>query len=140
MLLAMGACTEDPPVEPPADSDREALEAAREAEAAALAAMEGWEARTDASAVAPTEARTVVIAHVTALDDALSATPAPSPTGSESLERVPAPSTEQVVALLDDAAGQHTRALRTSSPEISPLLASIAASDAALAAAIRRSD
>jgi hypothetical protein len=113
---------------------------------AALASIDGWWPDGDESSITAPNASAVVGAHVIALDDALSATPTPavqtqtpSPSSSFSVEVVPPPSTGQVVALLDDAARQHTRALRTASPEISPLLASIAASDAALAAAIRRS-
>jgi hypothetical protein len=148
LVFSIGACTDDPPVEPPADPDREALEAAREVEMTALASIEEWWPDVAESSITAPNASAVVGAHVIALDDALSATPtpavqpqtpSPSPSPSLSMELVPAPSTAQVVALLDDAARQHTRALRTASPEISPLLASIAASDAALAAAIRRS-
>ena len=141
LLLSTSACTEDPPADLPADPAREALQAAREVEAATLLSLGGWSPDEDASVVTPADAREAVSAHVDALDDALSATPSatPPPSGSGSEEQVPEISTDQVVVALDAAADNHTRALRTASPEISPLLASIAASDATLAAAIRLS-
>jgi hypothetical protein len=140
LLLSIGACTDDPPAQPPADPDREALQAARDVEAGALAAMVGWDTAADESSVTPTDARATVGAHVSALDKALTATPTPTPTGSgDAYELLPSPDSWQVVVALRSAAKHHTRALRTASPEISPLLASIAASDAALAAAIWRS-
>ncbi len=141
LLLSASACTQDPADDLPVDPDREALEAAYEVEAATLASLEGWSLKANDSTVTPTEARTVINAHISALAMALSATPsaAPSSSGSESYELVPTLSTAQTAAVLDSAADDHTRALRSASPEISPLLASIAASDAALAAALRRS-
>ena len=139
LLLSTGACTDDPPVEPPIDPDRVALEAALELEAAALVSLQGWSASAGDRAVTQADALAVVSAHVTALGAALGTTPSASPSPSDSYELVPTLSTGQAVALLDDAASDHTRSLRTASAPISPLLASVAASDAALAAAIRRS-
>ncbi len=142
LLLSASACTEDAPAELPADPDRDALQAARDVEAATLVSLENWPAEdVGSSAVTPAAARTVVSAHVDVLDQTLSQPPSRAPTASrsESYELDRTLSTGQVVALLDSAADDHTRALRGASPEISPLLASIAASDAALAAAIRQS-
>ncbi|MCZ3390199.1 MAG: hypothetical protein LH645_14035 [Actinomycetia bacterium] len=142
LLLSIGACTDDPPVDLPTDPDRAALEAAQEVEAATRASLEGWPASADYSAVTPADASAVVSAHISALATALSMSPAalPSPSGSEPDVLRPTLSTSEVVAVLDAAASDHTRALRTASPEISPLLASIAASDATLATAILRSN
>jgi hypothetical protein len=139
LLLSASACSEDAPVDLPADPDREALEAAHEVEAEALSSLAGWTPGSDDSGIAPAEARAVIGAHLAALAAALSSTPSATPSASESNELVPTLSTAQVVTVLDSAADDHTRALRDASPEISPLLASIAASDASLAAAIRRS-
>ncbi len=145
LLLSVSACTEDPPADLPTDPDRDALEAAKGLEVTTLASLAGWTAGDDDSAVTPTRARAVVGAHISALATALStppttsAPPTPVPSGSESFLPAPVDFTKQVVAALDAAASDHTRALRTASPQITPLLASIAASDAALAAAIRRS-
>jgi hypothetical protein len=146
LLLSASACTEDAPADLPADPDRDALQAARDVEAATLVSLENWPAEdVGSSAVTPAAARTVVSAHVDVLDQTLGQplgqplSRAPTASGAESYELDRTLSTGQVVALLDSAADAHTRALRGASPEISPLLASIAASDAALAAAIRQS-
>ncbi len=141
MSLSVTACTGDAPVDLPADPDREALEAAQEVEVATLAALEGWPMDANDGTVTRAEVSSAISAHIAALVAALTSTPPaiPSPSGSGSYALIPTLSTAQVVAMLDSAASEHTRALRTASPEISPLLASIAASDAAVAAAIRQS-
>lgn len=141
LLLIIGGCTDQPAVEVAPDPDRQTLEATEEIEAETLSALAGWSDGADNSAVSRDEARSVISAHIAALATALSAPPstAPSSSESESYELVPTLSTAQAVAALDSAADEHTRALRSASAEISPLIASIAASDAALAAAIRRS-
>lgn len=142
LLLAASACTSDPPAALPPDPDRAALDAARDVEAELLDSLAGWsepgmllDKRTTSE---------VLAAHLAALDTALGSSPAPSPSSSsfdsdQLSQSMPAAiPTSTAVALVDAAARDHTRALRSASAAISPLLASIAASDAALAGALRR--
>jgi hypothetical protein len=93
-----------------------------------------------------------VSAHLRALDTALGQpasvvaalegirtplpTASPSPSPSQSSGRPP--TVEQAVRAADRAVNAHVRALRSASATVTPLLASIAASDAAIAAFLRR--
>jgi hypothetical protein len=136
-LGALAACSE--PEAPPIDPDRVALESALAAEevlAAAIAAstFDSPELRVQALAVSDR--------HVSELREALgagsagSASPAPSP--SPTTAGPSTGSTDDLVRVLDQTADAHTRALRRAPASLVPFLASLAASDAALAAAVRQ--
>jgi hypothetical protein len=137
--LGLAGCTDQ--VEPaPPDPDRVALEQALAVEASLLAVLSAWE---DGGATA-LDAVEVVDQHVQVLRAALGASPSPSPTEpsppSQPSPTEPSaadPSTADVQRGIDDAADAHSAALRTASAGVSPLLASLAASDAALAAWLR---
>jgi hypothetical protein len=137
-VLTVSSCTEDPPAAPAPDPDREALESARGVENELRATILTWTAEPAEQSTA----LTVVDGHLSALDVALgaasAATMSGSPVPSASSADLPT-STATLVTRLDVAVDEHTMALRSASPQISPLLASIAASDAALGAAVRRS-
>ena len=134
--LLVSACTNNEAT-PAADPDRIALEAALEVEQELLGVVERW----NRSGRLPVDAINVVNNHVSTLGIALGkASPSPSPTGSSSYLLVPggpSVSTQAVIAAADSATNKHTRALRSASPTITPLIASIAASDAAIAAFLR---
>lgn len=134
LLMAASACTGDPPAALPADPDRAALEAARDVEAELLDSLAGWS--DQGTLVDKRRVNEVLEAHLAALDTALGSSPSPNPSPSPSTPA--AIPTSTAVALVDSATRDHTRALRSASAAISPLLASIAASDAALAGALRR--
>ncbi len=142
-LGALAACSE--PEAPPIDPDRVALESALAAEevlAAAIAAstFDSPELRVQALAVSDR--------HVSELREALgagsagSASPAPSPSpttaGPSTGSTGSTGSTDDLVRVLDQTADAHTRALRRAPASLVPFLASLAASDAALAAAVRQ--
>jgi hypothetical protein len=139
-MAVLGGCTEDaPPAEP--DPDRVHLEAARDVESQTLQALIADGPTPDAA----TDASAVLQSHIDALDAALRTAPSPAASSTDSLSGLPSasptePANGAAVQALDAAATSHTRALRTASAAITPLLASIAASDAALAAALRRGD
>ncbi|MCZ3386302.1 MAG: hypothetical protein LH630_04920 [Actinomycetia bacterium] len=135
LLLSASACTEDPPVAPPTDPARDALEAARSVEVTTLESLQNWSVDAG-TGTAPVIVGEVLIGHVAALDEALGTSPTPRPL--ESTDRNTALTLKGVIDLLDAAAAAHTKALRTAPAAVSPLLASIAASDAVLAAATRR--
>ena len=132
VLLLATACTEEPvaPVAP--DPDRDALQAAFDIEGGLLAALSSWTAPSGDDKTAVLQ---VIESHIDALRTSLGSQQS---SGSASPSS-PAESTVSVTRMLDAAADEHSRALRTASPPISPLLASIAASDAALAASLRGS-
>ena len=138
-VLAATACTDDPEPPPP-DPDRVALENALEVEQELYVVVGNLKAAgRDAVMVFG-----AVEAHVQALDTALGDPPSmtvemtpfesDSPTPS-SLERFV--SVDEAVRAADRAVNAHLRALRSASAVISPLLASVAASDAAIAAYLR---
>jgi hypothetical protein len=91
-----------------------------------------------------------VSAHLRALDTALGQpasvvaalegirTPLPTASPSPSQSSGRPPTVEQAVRAADRAVNAHVRALRSASATVTPLLASIAASDAAIAAFLRR--
>jgi hypothetical protein len=148
----VSACTDDPPVAPPPDPDRQALESAHVIEGDLRATILAWTAESALQPTAPgskelqVTALAVVDGHLSALDAALGSSASAStdpPEGSSSAPSTSAAdlpvSTATLVASLDAVVDEHTEALRSASPAISPLLASVAASDAALGAAVRRS-
>jgi hypothetical protein len=120
--MAMAACTSD--TSAPVDPDRELLDSALEVERDLLDAVAGGDTPAEASA------QDAVREHIAALEQALGQSAALSTSPS-----VMAPPARAA----DRAANAHTRALRTASAPISPLLAAIAASDAAIAATLRSS-
>lgn len=138
--VALAACSRTP--EPaPADPERQQLEAAREVEAQLLVALQSDDST-------PSDATEAVEQHLQALAGALgeteptpSASASPSATSSPSVTASSAPSDGLAilspVKAADRAADEHTRGLRVATARITPLLASIAASDAAIAAALR---
>lgn len=141
MLVATG-CTDEPAPQVVVDPDREALEAAYGVEDQLGRLLTQWTSSPDE---ARTRADAVIGQHLDALSASLGGVLGgePLPTASPP-ESDPAASpdastatTTDLVRALDDAADAHSRALRTASAPISPLLASIAASDAALAASLR---
>ena len=134
LLLAVAGCTEEEASPPPPDPDRSALENA-------LAVEE--QLRDVVSALPPdrqgavaAEAVGVVGAHLEVLRSALGES-TPSPSGSPSPSTASPTDLVEVLAATDVAVDSHTAALRQASSATSPLLASLAASDAALAALIR---
>ena len=141
--LLLSACTNDDAT-PAADPDRAALESALDVELALYDVVGNMQGLRIRDALQPLGA---VQAHVDALDSALGQPPsvtaelAPLGSASPSVSSSPSPSpfstVEEAIRAADRAVNSHTRALRTASAEISPLLASIAASDAAVAAFLR---
>jgi hypothetical protein len=133
LLLAVAGCTGQASP-PPEDPDRSALEDA-------LAVEE--QLRDVVVALPPEQQRAVVAvavdtveAHLDVLRSSLGdATPSPSVSFSPSAG--PPVGLVDLLAATDAAVDSHTVALRQASPAISPLLASLAASDAALAALVR---
>ena len=148
-VLATTACTDDPELAPP-DPDRLALEAALDVELALYLVVGNLKADVD-DALMVSDA---VEAHVQALDSALrqspsmtfevapfdSASPAPSLSPSPSPSAQAFTTVEEAIRAADRAVNAHARALRSASAEITPLVASIAASDAAVAAYLRRGE
>ena len=134
LLVVATACTEDPPPTVAPDPDREALQAAYLTEDELRSALTGWaSSRADAKAAAVG----VVDQHLQVLSTSLGGAPSLESTASASN---PAETTATVIRRLDAAADEHSKALRTSGAQVGPLLASIAASDAALAASLRGND
>ena len=129
LLLALAGCTEEAP-SPPPDPDRAAMENALAVE----------ERLRDVVAALPpdpqraAEAVGVVGVHLEVLRTALGES-TPSPSASPST--TPPADLVDLLEAADAAVDSHTAALRQASPAISPLLASLAASDAALAALVR---
>ncbi|HEX5017753.1 MAG TPA: hypothetical protein VFX15_09225 [Actinomycetes bacterium] len=124
--------------EPVTDPDRLALESALNVEVTLHRTLQGLARGDAATQDAATQGVQAVDAHVTALSTALNEALEASPSSSAS--GTPEETTTTVgdaVRAADHAADQHRRALRSASAEISPLLASIAASDAAVAALLR---
>lgn len=137
-MLAATACTSDPE-QPPPDPDRVALESALDIELNLSMVM----GNLKAEGLDALMAFGAVEAHVKALDTALgqppSVTAEVAPLGSASPSPSPPTfaSVEEGIRAADRAVNAHSRALRSVSAEITPLLASIAASDAAVAAYLR---
>lgn len=133
LLLTVAGCTEETSPPPP-DPDRVALENALVVEEQlrdVVAALP-----TDPQWAVTLEATGVVGVHLEVLRTALGeSTPSPSVSSSPSTGW-PADLVDLLEAT-DAAVDSHTAALRQASPAISPLLASLAASDAALAALVR---
>jgi hypothetical protein len=129
----LAGCTSEPEA-PPVDPDRLHLEGARDVEAQLLEVL-----RAAPTGDVPEAAVVAVEQHLTALDAALGRQGAPSSSASASSSTSASPTDAQTGPLraADRAAAQHTKALRSTSAAITPLLASIAASDAAIAAALR---
>jgi hypothetical protein len=136
LLLVATACTEDPPPTVAPDPDREALQAAYVTEDELRSALTNWAAPRAADKAA---AVGIVDQHLEVLGTSLGGASSPERTASASASS-PAETTATVVGRLDAAADEHSKALRTSGAQIGPLLASIAASDAALAASLRGND
>lgn len=135
LLFVATACTEDPPPTVAPDPDRDALQAAYVTEDQLRSALTSWAApRGDDKAAAVG----IVDQHLEVLSTSLGGASSPERTSSASAG--PAETTATVIRRLDAAADEHSKALRTSSAQIGPLLASIAASDAALAASLRGND
>lgn len=136
MLVSVSGCRAQAP--PPApDPDRTALQRALAVEEQLAVAVTGLppDRHQDLTATAVE----VIEAHVQVLRSTLgTAPPAVSPSTSPSADPPP-PSTglDDVLTAAGAAADSHTRELRRASASISPLLASLAASDAALAALVR---
>ena len=135
LLLVATACTEDPPPTVAPDPDREALQAAYVTEDELRSALTNWAAPRAADKAA---AVGIVDQHLEVLGTSLGGASSPERTASASAG--PAETTATVIRRLDAAADEHSKALRTSGAQIGPLLASIAASDAALAASLRGND
>jgi hypothetical protein len=133
LLLTVAGCTEEASPPPP-DPDRSALENALAVEEqlreVVTALPPEWQGAVAAEAVV------VVEAHLDVLRSALGES-TPSPSGSSSPSMAPPADLVDVLAATDAAVDSHTSALRQASAAISPLLASLAASDAALAALVR---
>ncbi|MFL6182726.1 MAG: hypothetical protein ACJ73J_10510 [Actinomycetes bacterium] len=137
----VSACTQDDRA-PATDPDRTALEAALEAEKDLYMVIANLKTGGGRAGLQPFWA---VDAHVKALDAALGQAPSvtfdiappgsPSPPPSPSQQR--SPSVDEAIRAADHAVNAHDRALRAASAEITPLIASIAASDAAVAAYLR---
>ncbi len=143
-VLAATACTDDPE-QPPPDPDRVALETALEVELELYLVVGNL--KTDGrDALMVSDA---VEAHVQALDTALGQPPsmtvelAPVDSASPAASPSPTPTAqafttvEEAIRATDRAVNAHARALRSASAEITPLVASITASDAAVAAYLR---
>ncbi len=138
LLFVATACTEDPAPTVATDPDREALQAAYATEDELSSALTSWTAPRPEDKAA---AVGIVAQHLEALSTSLGGASSLESTASASASASsPAETTATVIRRLDAAADEHSRALRTSSAEISPLLASIAASDASLAASLRGYD
>jgi hypothetical protein len=145
-VLATTACTDDPE-QPPLDPDRVALESALNVEVGLLMLVGNLKAEGRDTAMV----FGAVEEHVDALDAALGQPPSttyelaplgsPSPSPSDSPSSAPTPSAfataDEAIRTADRAVNAHLRALRSASAEITPLLASLAASDAAVAAYLR---
>jgi hypothetical protein len=134
LALTASGCTQDEPVEPPVDPDRAALQSALETEAALSSVITSW---TPATPDDQRAALQVVDAHVEALTVALGTGTGTGTGTAGTPSAAPTVSTREMQRSVDAAADAHTRALRTSGPRVSPLIAAIAASDAALGASLR---
>ena len=131
MTELLSGCT-DQPQAPPVDTDRVALMQAREREQLLLDQVRSW---TPSRREPHSTVERVVEGHIVALDDVLDEVLGASPTGAGS--DVAKLTTLTLAHAADRAADQHTRALRSAGAEPARLLASIAASDAAVAAHLR---
>ena len=137
-LLTLGlvsGCT-DKPSAIPVDPDRVALLAALERERGLLAQSLRWEG----DEVPAAEVHRVLQTHVERLADTVSTPVTPtstatSPTPTTSV--VTAPSTLDVAREADRVADEHTQSVSAAGAETAQLLASLAASDAAVAAYLR---
>lgn len=136
VLLVSGCRAQTPPPTP--DPDRLALERALAVEEQLADAVAGLPPDLR-SPLTATEVE-VVDAHVQVLRSALDvASQSASPSASPSASLPPSSAgLDDVLTAADAATDSHTLALRRASASISPLLASLAASDAALAALVRR--
>jgi len=135
LLGLVPGCT-DKPSSVPVDPDRVALLAALERERSLLAQSLSWEG----DAVPATEVRRVLQTHVERLASTVRApvtptsTTTPTPT---STSVVTVPSTFDLAREADRVADGHTQSIPAAGAETAQLLASLAASDAALAAYLR---
>ena len=134
--LLLSACTNEDAT-PPADPDRVSLEEALGVETALLVTV----ANVRGSGTGAEQSVHAVQAHVMTLASALRQSPSATagiatPSGASASPALPV-SVDDAVRAADRAASAHTRALRSSSAEVTPLLASIAASDAAVASVLR---
>lgn len=137
-LLTLGlvsGCT-DKPSAIPVDPDRVALLAALERERSLLAESLLWEG----DAVAAAEVHLVLQTHVERLADTVSTPVTPTSTATPtptSTSVVTAPSTLDLAREADRVADGHTQSIPAAGAETAQLLASLAASDAAVAAYLR---
>ena len=127
MTGLISGCTEQPQAAP-VDADRVALTQAREREQLLLDQVRSW---TPSRREPHSTVERVVEGHIVALDDVLGASPTQAAADVENL------TTLALAHAADRAADQHTRALRSTGAEPARLVASIAASDAAVAAHLR---
>ncbi len=128
-------CT-DEPSPTPVDPDRMALLAALEREQDLLAQSLSWEG----DAVPAAEVRRVLQIHVDRLASTVGTTVTPTPTESPTptdSSTATVLSTSELAREADRAADGHTQLLASAGVEPAQLLASLAASDAALAAYLR---
>jgi hypothetical protein len=138
-LLASGltlgfvsACTDEPALIP-IDPDRVALLAALDRERNLLAQGASWQG----DAVPATEVQRVLHIHVERLASTVrTSVTSTSPTPT-STPVVVVPSTLELAREADRVADEHTRSIPAAGAETAQLLASLAASDAALAAYLR---
>lgn len=136
VLVAVSGCRAQTP--PPApDPDRVALQRALAVEEQLAVAVAGLP--PDRHPSLTDTAVEVVDTHVQVLTSALGTTsPSASPAASPSAGSSPSSTgLDDVLTAAGAAADSHTFELRRASASISPLLASLAASDAALAALVR---
>jgi len=136
---SLAACSDSPPEPAPVDPDRQALAAALDEEMTLQAMAHAWAPVSSAANPSAQVVATLLDVHVATLARTLSvatSSPPPSasaaPTGSGPSEAPPV-TTADLAHAAERAAGQHIRASRTVSPAAAQLMASLAASDSALA-------
>jgi hypothetical protein len=132
LLVGCRSSTEEPA---PVDPDRVSLTAALEREESLLQLTAGWRGTTDL--LTPAAAMAMVTAHIDALKQTLGGGPTPTASVTPTQDNPPASSDRQLAAAASDTALAHRRALMTTGGPTARLLASLSASDAALARAVR---
>jgi hypothetical protein len=149
----LAGCTSDSPE--PADPDRESVEAALAAEEALAAAIASWPAASSYQ-TALVAAHTAVLRETLGMSSAPASAASSSPSTSATSAATSSTSSattvsttgsttgsttsrSDVVRAANDTERSHLRALTSVSAAVSPLLASLAASDAALAESLQPS-
>jgi hypothetical protein len=136
---ATAACTDTAPPPPPTDPDRVALEAAQTIEAELLGLAGRWSVAATGATRLATQVTDVLEAHLATLATTLGSTPVGTPSASTTSAEPELVTSSTLAIAAARAAHAHTTSLRSTGGQAAQLLASIAASDSAIADALRKS-